>query len=1727
MGTVDEEVKEVVASEDEDQISSDDESLVDVVKDGAFAKASDLLQYVETFEITETMEFDRSLVDMFHCTYTDIIDEFADVEIFLISLDSLLIEFTAHAYHNWTLAGQTIVLAHQVRAFFERLNDLNAKYKLVWFRDFEHKYKADVVLNFMYNYLVAFLDTSEYALYVEKFSNPLAPEWEKFLKRLTPSFLLMSVENPSTNVVNENVEFIPEFASIAVQLISNGIPVVYFEAFAINFSTVFVYRVKVIPVVVANMDERISKIWSQDAAKPIRSLSAGECSSPVDLLALVLKSELKREKSDPEFEKFCLSVLLAAHIGKVVGHKRYIPDIDVPKVAPILLTRCRRRVIEALTTALQTLDVKTVNFSLDDLWDGRLINWIFANAMNGRPILPYRLQEEFAKLHAKVGFKEALVTDEEDTLISPSEESTELLINNVSTFPISNELYDAIFKNDNVLNSVKYTAKETVNFESVFRNVLKWRFYTVEDRLLQLESKQQLTAYEQKKANRMRQKTSKWYQAFSDSLEGRTNDLLVDFSRTPKLSQIKEEPAAEENGHARQKGGKDAKKQQAGKKAQKAPKLSKKDQILEANKQSLVKKQVENDKIKIQYATNVKTNAIQALENVKRKLQLDESKAICGYELALRYGEIFFAKAPRCKTIEEKRSTAIDFVSQLKECFTKHWKHLDNAQKEKIQDYWCFLGFYKNPKKMNREFDLGIDMIYYQLYHGGRLVDVLSDPQEDDRVTGFWPDAWQRNMLDVVDRNHSALIVAPTSAGKTFVSYYCIEKVLRQSNENVVVYVCPSKALINQVCGSIYARFRNKPLTGNTVLFGTMFTDYFENALNCQVLVTIPECLETLLLSPEPKIQEFVGRIRYVILDEVHCINASKQGHIWEHIFLLIQCPFLALSATISNVDVFHQWLQDAEQTKSQNSRNVELIVYKERWSELELSIQKLKDCPKEVNFTRDNEMFLKGISMNDVKSSQSSVAGSLMSVIEESILHYFTPYSVYAPEKIKMFSVPDDQQLTARQIVELYTIMAEVDEKTKKEFEPSSFFGFKSNSMEMVWLTRKMIRELESGLKERFLHWLYHDQDKSEKVFERLGADVREDFEKRMKPFNMFRTALYNVVPLLDELKANDMLPGICFNENREFCEQLAMHVYNEMDIREKAYMDAPEFKRRFNFKAEDRLAKIAKRKRDVKEDDKKKGGPPEDEPPEDDSSNDQFAMLRMKLKEALSQFKLIGRSVDEELYDKTVQRLITRCGSRQSTKLLLKLFERGIGFHHDGLNSTERGTVEILFRNGNLGILFSTATLALGMNMPCKTVIFGIDTPQLTPLQFRQMSGRAGRRGYDPAGTVIFMALPTSKIRRLLTASLATLRGNVPYTASFLLRLFTYINGNPEEFQTREEIASAFRSNQIGEAVATTLLEKLKLKESSTKKTNEASTENSLLTKEGRVTATLTLLKQSFALYTRHGKKEGAFSEIMKALSFFNVQFLRRLQLIDETGDTTGFAKIAVHLGVYEPGNLLFVHLLQIGAFHKLCSTMKETPKEFNETFVLILAHLFTNRRLPISDSNQNDAISLKRMPEKFEELIATYNTETEQLLLACLQLFFPSQRIDNEYFRLSGKSGLRLSVAEIVSTLDDDICLDPAFIPAHCENVDHRGRPIYRNSYAYDFYIHGSKDLLISDNKLDISEVWYAVNDFNRVLQSLQEVLNYSARMNDALLLAVQTIAADYDKKFRHAFGMKIHY
>ncbi|KAM0330960.1 hypothetical protein ACHAQA_003917 [Verticillium albo-atrum] len=95
-----------------------------------------------------------------------------------------------------------------------------------------------------------------------------------------------------------------------------------------------------------------------------------------------------------------------------------------------------------------------------------------------------------------------------------------------------------------------------------------------------------------------------------------------------------------------------------------------------------------------------------------------------------------------------------------------------------------------------------------------------------------------------------------------------------------------------------------------------------------------------------------------------------------------------------------------------------------------------------------------------------------------------------------------------------------------------------------------------------------------------------------------------------------------------------------------------------------------------------------------------------------------------------------------------LLPLLERGIGVHHSGLLPILKETIEILFQESLIKVLVATETFSIGLNMPAKTVVFtqvtkwdGVKTRPLTPSEYIQMSGRAGRRGLDSRGIVIMM--------------------------------------------------------------------------------------------------------------------------------------------------------------------------------------------------------------------------------------------------------------------------------------------------------------------------------------------------------------------------------------------------
>ncbi|WP_413641850.1 DEAD/DEAH box helicase [Mycobacterium sp. RTGN5] len=157
-----------------------------------------------------------------------------------------------------------------------------------------------------------------------------------------------------------------------------------------------------------------------------------------------------------------------------------------------------------------------------------------------------------------------------------------------------------------------------------------------------------------------------------------------------------------------------------------------------------------------------------------------------------------------------------------------------------------------------------------------------------------------------------------------------------------------------------------------------------------------------------------------------------------------------------------------------------------------------------------------------------------------------------------------------------------------------------------------------------------------------------------------------------------------------------------------------------------------------------------------------------------------------------------------------LSRLVRHGIGVHHAGMLPKYRRLVEQLAQAGLLKVICGTDTLGVGINVPIRTVVFsalskydGIRTRLLQAREFHQIAGRAGRAGYDTAGTVVVQA-PDHEVENLKQFAKAAddkkkLRklvrrkapeGMVPWSESTMTRL---IDATPEPLTSNMRVSTA----------------------------------------------------------------------------------------------------------------------------------------------------------------------------------------------------------------------------------------------------------------------------------------------------------------------------------------------
>ena len=403
---------------------------------------------------------------------------------------------------------------------------------------------------------------------------------------------------------------------------------------------------------------------------------------------------------------------------------------------------------------------------------------------------------------------------------------------------------------------------------------------------------------------------------------------------------------------------------------------------------------------------------------------------------------------------------------------------------------------------------------------------------------------------------------------------------------------------------------------------------------------------------------------------------------------------------------------------------------------------------------------------------------------------------------------------------------------------------------------------------------------------------------------------------------------------------------------------------------------------------------------------------------------------------------------------------------------------------------------TLALGINAPTKASIFCGDSPLLTALtvspllarlcqdlpntQYRQCAGRAGRRGFDLLGRVIFYGIPLDRIYRILLSRLPRLTGTFPLSSTMVLRLFHLLEGSDYAPYTVNAIRSILRLPHI-----------------------------------------------SFGSDVRK-------NQLLHHLRF-SIDYLRRAHLLNQVGKPINLFGIAAHLYDTEPGNLAITALLQGGVIHDICSQPDSVQAE--RDLVALLCHIFGRRYLHqvyASASNVRDLVQkgpscvvLPPLHAEARALLIEHQKETLGIFGA-YALAFSSQHADelgsddrlplsgisfgpsdkstcpqtalfahlsqtairpkarSLFVAMSGHSDAFSSIGELVRTVRHGVHLNEHAIPT-VENILDPELPL--NAYLYDFFVHGRVDALENMNGISRSDVWYALEAFYLVLVTIR--------------------------------------
>lgn len=561
-----------------------------------------------------------------------------------------------------------------------------------------------------------------------------------------------------------------------------------------------------------------------------------------------------------------------------------------------------------------------------------------------------------------------------------------------------------------------------------------------------------------------------------------------------------------------------------------------------------------------------------------------------------------------------------------------------------------------------------------------------------------------------------------------------------------VLFVVPSEPLVWQVASYFSKLLREEGDVSTKVALVTdemVYNPLKKFDTMPQIVVGTPFALESALTKSRGVVGRFetykktsgdilpggFDHFDWVVFDEVHALD-GEEGAALQRLIRAMSCKFLALSATVGNAEQLRGWLQSVKEEQLSGVETITLLP-EEQPRVPRPAVNMSVHSVRFINLQRYvwSKGALKSLSPLAAVDDVASLQGGIL-----------------ANSSLSM--TPRDCFMLWEEIQKLYPPAAITSAS------PYNFFGPEER------ITLQRTKDYEDHLKKELAVLAQNHPIETHELLYNFRLEEPE------KEFDM--------CDLIFDLKEREMLPCLVFHLNAFEAIKLLQSLLAGLEYRQKLahptyYMDKIAEKEDLRKKTEAQVKAVGRNAKDLEE--KMKSGEISGVE-EQDFSVDPYEPhpdYRFTKGQVMTDNEWIELSHEMERQDgfkKREPEAIKNNRGKSLTVLshaLMRGLRRGIGLYIKEVSSPAyRREVQRLATKGKLAVVVSDDSLAFGVNMPFRTCVFtGEMNGELTPLMAQQMSGRAGRRGLDTQGNLVYVGSRSSFIRSLMIGKLSNITG------------------------------------------------------------------------------------------------------------------------------------------------------------------------------------------------------------------------------------------------------------------------------------------------------------------------------------------------------------------------------